>query len=241
MRRLWSPSPDMLDRRSLQVQDESVLLVGVTVVPGTKYWRWPLSLSVISGHGAGRTYPTPAGGVVRNQEISLGGQQRAPVDREHRLPVRDWAREHQPILSTLLLAQPPKLATAHTVRSVDGPKIPLQQIALRCWCRFQVNQPSSHRLPHDLARSPFRANPYPTKSSFGSPAVLRHRISQWSPNSRNCSARLYAGFSISRVSRRTCFLTLSRYASSGRSVLTAVDDASPMHTSPESPLPSVST
>ena len=73
MRRLWSPSPDMLDRRSLQVQDESVLLVGVTVVPGTKYWRWPLSLSVISGHGAGRTYPTPAGGVVRNQEISLGG------------------------------------------------------------------------------------------------------------------------------------------------------------------------
>ena len=75
MRRLWSPSPDMLDRRSLQVQDESVLLVGVTVVPGTKYWRWPLSLSVISGHGAGRTYPTPAGGVVRNQEISLGGQQ----------------------------------------------------------------------------------------------------------------------------------------------------------------------
>ena len=74
MRRLWSPSPDMLDRRSLQVQDESVLLVGVTVVPGTKYWRWPLSLSVISGHGAGRTYPTPAGGVVRNQEISLGGQ-----------------------------------------------------------------------------------------------------------------------------------------------------------------------
>ena len=30
---------------------------------------------MISGHGAGRTYPTPAGGVVRNQEISLGGQQ----------------------------------------------------------------------------------------------------------------------------------------------------------------------
>ena len=85
MRRLWSPSPDMLDRRSLQVQDESVLLVGVTVVPGTKYWRWPLSLSVISGHGAGRTYPTPAGGVVRNQEISLGGQQH--LERPNRIYV----------------------------------------------------------------------------------------------------------------------------------------------------------
>ena len=40
-----------------------------------KYRRWPLSLFVISGNASGRTYPTPPGGVVHNQEFSLGGQQ----------------------------------------------------------------------------------------------------------------------------------------------------------------------
>ena len=42
---------------------------------GQKYRRWPLSLSPISGTASGRTYPIPAGGVVQNQEFSLGGQQ----------------------------------------------------------------------------------------------------------------------------------------------------------------------
>ena len=41
-----------------------------------KYRRWPLSLFVISGNASGRTYPTPPGGVVHNQEFSLGGQHR---------------------------------------------------------------------------------------------------------------------------------------------------------------------
>ena len=40
-----------------------------------KYRRWPLSLFPFSGTAPGRTYPTPPGGVVQNQELSLGGQQ----------------------------------------------------------------------------------------------------------------------------------------------------------------------
>ena len=44
-------------------------------VPGEKYGRWPLSLSPFSRTASERTYPTPPGGVVQNQELSLGGQQ----------------------------------------------------------------------------------------------------------------------------------------------------------------------
>ena len=54
-----------------------VLLVGVTVYRA-KYRRWPLSLFLVSGTASGRTYPIPAGGVVQNQELSLGGQHQAP-------------------------------------------------------------------------------------------------------------------------------------------------------------------
>ena len=41
---------------------------------GQKYRRWPLSLFLVSGTASGRTYPIPAGGIVQNQELSLGGQ-----------------------------------------------------------------------------------------------------------------------------------------------------------------------
>ena len=44
-------------------------------VPGQEYRRWPLSLSPVSGIAPGRTYPMLPGGLVPNQELSLGGQQ----------------------------------------------------------------------------------------------------------------------------------------------------------------------
>ena len=47
---------------------------------GQKYRRWPLSLFLVSGTASGRTYPIPAGGIVQNQELSLGGQQSTVVN-----------------------------------------------------------------------------------------------------------------------------------------------------------------
>ena len=53
-----------------------------------KYRRWPLSLFPFSGTASGRTYPTPPGGVVQNQELSLGGQQ--PISHLPPFPGLAW-------------------------------------------------------------------------------------------------------------------------------------------------------
>ena len=91
-----------------------------------KYRRWPLSLFPFSGTAPGRTYPTPPGGVVQNQELSLGGQQFAQ-DEASTDPANDAGNNEYIVVVEVTSGTGERLKSVTqtitvTVTDVDGEK-----------------------------------------------------------------------------------------------------------------------
>ena len=79
-----------------------------------------------------------------------------PVDSKICRPVRNGGREDQPIVTTLLLSQPPEFTTASDVHLMDGTEVPRQQFIATLWCWLETAHSHAKCFPDHLARLPAR-------------------------------------------------------------------------------------